>query len=83
MVSKMIMIIFTSIAIAGAITVALGKPLAANILWILSNPCMAIHNYNIGEFEMAGMFFIYSIVALYGVYNLKFKHMLKKNKNGA
>ena len=80
MVSKMIMIILTSIAIAGAITVALGKPLAANILWILSNPCMAIHNYNIGEFEMAGMFFTYSVIACYGIYNLHFKQMFGKNK---
>lgn len=71
----MIMLILTIIAIIGAVTVALGKPLAANILWLFSNPGMAIHNYNIHEFEMAGMFMVYSFIALYGVYNLKLKNI--------
>lgn len=75
----MIMLILTLMAIAGAVTVALGRPLAANILWLLSNPCMAIHNYNINELEMAGMFSVYSVIAVYGVYNLKIKYMLNKN----
>jgi len=66
----MIILILTVVAIIGAITVSLGKPLAANILWIVSNPFMAIYNYNIREFEMAWMFVVYSIIALIGIYNL-------------
>ena len=70
----MMMIILTIIAITGAITVALGKPLIANSLWLISNPAMAIHNYNICEFEMAGMFVVYTVIAGFGVYNLRFKN---------
>ena len=70
----MIMLILTTIAIIGAITVALGKPLTANSLWLISNPAMAIHNYNINEFEMAGMFVVYTVIAGFGVYNLRFKN---------
>lgn len=76
----MIMIILTIIAIAGAITVALGKPLIANSLWLISNPAMAIHNYNIHQFEMAGMFVAYAFIALYGVYNLKLKGLINDSR---
>lgn len=72
----MIILMLTIIAILGAITVAMGKPLAANILWLFSNPGMSIHNYNIHEFEMAGMFMVYSFIAVYGVYNLKLKYII-------
>ena len=74
----MIMLILTIIAITGAITVALGKPLTANSLWLISNPAMAIHNYNIHEFEIAGMFVVYAFIALYGIYNLRLKQVLFK-----
>lgn len=73
----MIILILTIVAVCGAITVALGKPLVANVLWLFSNPSMAIYNYKIGEFEMAGMFAVYSIIAIYGVYNLKIRGMLR------
>lgn len=70
----MIILILTIIAIIGAITVALGNPPTANSLWLISSPAMAIHNYNIHEFEMAGMFVVYTVIAGFGVYNLRFKN---------
>lgn len=72
----MLMLILTIIAVCAAFTVALGKPLAANILWLCSNPFMSIYNYTIGEFEMAGMFMMYTLIAVYGVYNLKFRRKI-------
>lgn len=74
-------LILTLIAITGAITVALGKPLAANVLWLISNPAMSVYNYNINEFEMAGMFGVYSMIAVYGVYNLKLKFIMEKRSS--
>ena len=76
----MYILILTVIAVIGAFTVALGKPLSANILWLISNPAMAVYNYNINEFEMAGMFAIYSMIAVYGVYNLKIKFLIHKHR---
>ena len=76
----MFILILSTIAVIGAFAVALGRPLAANILWILSNPAMAVYNYNINEFELAGMFAVYSMIAVYGVYNLKLKFMINKNR---
>ena len=77
----MYILILTTIAIIGAFTVALGRPLAANMLWLASNPAMALYNYNINEFEMAGMFAVYSMIAVYGVYNLKIKFLINKHKH--
>ena len=76
----MFILVFTSIAVIGAFTVALGRPLVANMLWLASNPVMAVYNYNINEFEMAGMFAVYSMIAVYGVYNLKIKFLIHKNR---
>ena len=69
----MLILILTIIAICGAISVSLGRPLGANILWIVSNPLMAVYNYRIAEFEMAGMFGVYSFIAVYGIWNLKYR----------
>ena len=70
----MLILILTIIAVIGAIAVALGKPLAANILWIFSNPAMAAYNYSNCEYELAGMFVVYSVIAVYGIYNLSLKN---------
>ena len=67
----MYILILTTIAIVGAFAVAKGKPFLANFLWLISNPLLGLYNYQKGELELAGMFVIYTIIALYGVWNLK------------
>lgn len=69
-------LILTIIAVVGAVAVSLGRPLMANIFWICSNPAMAVYNFKHGEIEMAWMFAIYSIIAVYGVWNLKLRKYL-------
>ena len=76
----MYILILSTIAIIGAFSVAFGRPLAANMLWLVSNPAMAVYNYKINEFEMAGMFAVYSMIAVYGVYNLKIKFLINKHR---
>ena len=73
----MYILILTVIAIAGAGAVAKGNALLANVLWAVSNPLVAVYQYQIYEFEMAGMFFVYSLIAWYGIYNLGLKNRLK------
>ena len=72
-----VILILTIIAIIGAIFVSLGRPLAANMFWMISNPLMAIYNYKISEYEMSFMFIIYSVISIIGIWNLKFR---KHNK---
>ena len=67
------MFVLTSIAVIGAFAVAKGKAFIANVLWLISNPLMGLYNYQKGEIELAGMFIIYTLIALYGVWNLKIK----------
>ncbi|MCK5019414.1 MAG: hypothetical protein KAS32_20315 [Candidatus Peribacteraceae bacterium] len=74
----MYILILSIIAVCGAVAVSLGKPLTANCLWILTNPLMAIYNYQNYEFEMAGMFATYSVIAVYGIWNLKTKREVRK-----
>jgi len=73
----MYILILTIIAVVGAIAVAKGKSLMANLLWIVSNPLMAHYNYQLGEMELAGMFTVYFFIALYGVWCLKVKSYIK------
>ena len=75
---KMLILIMTIVAVCGAFAVSRGKSLGANFLWIISNPFLAIYNYTIYQYEMAGMFTIYSLIAIYGIWNLKFR---KTNEN--
>lgn len=74
----MYILTITIIAVIGAIAVAKGKPLIANSLWIISNPLMAYYNYELGEIELTGMFIIYFVISLYGVWHLKVKSILLK-----
>ena len=74
----MYMFVLTSIAVIGAFAVAKGKAFIANVLWLISNPLMGLYNYQKGEIELAGMFIIYTLIALYGVWNLKIKEYFVK-----
>jgi hypothetical protein len=65
------------LAITGAISVALGKPLIANIVWTFSNTIFIIKfaiNFDLG---MLILFSIYFFIALFGVVNLSIKHKRK------
>lgn len=69
------------LAIIGAISVALGKPLIANIVWTFSNIIFIIKfimNFDLG---MIILFSIYFAIALFGVVNLSIKH--KRGKKHA
>lgn len=63
-------------AIIGAIYVSLGKPLLANIIWSISNLAIFSYNFVISEYEMAMLFGVYEIIAIYGIYNLKYKKVV-------
>ena len=58
-------------AIIGAIFVSNNKPLIANYFWSISNIAFIIYNISINEFEMVLLFFVYEIIAIYGIYNLR------------
>lgn len=58
------------LSILGAIMVSLGDPLMANILWSVSNPLIAMHNYGIRQNEQAALFVVFTIIAWLGVINL-------------
>lgn len=62
--------ILTGMSITGAILVSLGHPLMANILWSISNPLLAIHNYRINQREQANLFTIFTAIAWFGMVNL-------------
>ena len=64
----MLIQITTGLAILGALYVASGRALAANILWSVSNPALIFHNLYNGQNEQAAMFMVFSIVSLYGIY---------------
>lgn len=61
----------TFLSVVGAFLVALGKPLEANIIWVLSNPILICHNYRIGQLAQSRMFFVFTLISLFGVYNLR------------
>jgi len=67
----MFVIITTAMAIICALCVAKNKALVANAVWSISNPALVIHNYSTGEVEQAVMFSVFSVVAWYGVYNIR------------
>lgn len=67
---KMYIQIVTGMAIFGALYVASNRSLAANILWGIANPMLVFFNAVNGQIEQAIMFSVFTIIALYGVYNL-------------
>lgn len=60
----------TLLSIIGAIMVSLGFPLYANIVWSISNPLMAWHNYRIAQKEQAVLFGVFTGIAWFGVIHL-------------
>lgn len=64
----MLIQITTGLAILGALYVARGRALAANILWSISNPALLFHNLYSGQTEQSAMFTAFSLVSLYGIY---------------
>ena len=69
----MLIVVTTGMAIIGALAVARNKALFANAIWSISNTLLFGYNYSSGEIEQAIMFGVFTIVAWYGVYNLKIK----------
>ena len=66
----MLMMIFTLMAIAGAIYVAYDYALIANCLWSVSNMAFIIHNISIREREMVLLFSVYEVICIFGIWNL-------------
>lgn len=66
------LIIFTIIAIIGALWVSHNKPLIANYFWLISNAGFIIHNLLINEYEMLILFITYEIISIYGIYYIQF-----------
>ena len=62
--------------VLGATAVAFERPFYANVLWLVGNPLLIIHNYGIGETGQSAMFAYYIVTALFGVAY----HKYKKNK---
>lgn len=61
----------TCLGIVGALLVALGKPLETNMIWVISNPTLIYHNWNIKEFNQSKMFMVFTLISAFGVYNLQ------------
>ena len=66
-------LLLTIMGIAGAMYVSRGAPLTANYIWAVSNLGFICHNITIAEYEMASLFAVYEILALYGICNLRSK----------
>lgn len=67
------LILFTILAIIGALCVSHNKPLIANYFWLIANIGFILYNLSINEYEMIILFSVYEIIAIYGIYNLRFK----------
>ena len=68
-----LILIATILGVIGCLFVSRGEPLNANYVWSIGNLGMIYYNYTIVEYEMMIMFVVYEIIALYGVWNLRFK----------
>lgn len=66
-------LIITLMSIAGAICVSQNRALTANYIWSVSNIGLIAHNIMINEYEIAFLFIVYEIIALYGIYNIQFR----------
>lgn len=58
---------YVYVSILGAIFVAFGLSFPANLLWSISNPSIAYHNYKIGEIAQAQLFGVFTVIAWFGV----------------
>lgn len=63
----LIVTILTRISISGALLVSLGYPLYANLLWSISNPLLAYHNYKIAQNDQAELFIVFTLIAWFGI----------------
>lgn len=70
LIPKTIVDAMVDVAIIGACLVSFGYPLAANIVWMISNPYLLWHNRKINQPEQAKMFAVYTLISLFGVWNL-------------
>ena len=68
-----LILISSILGIIGVAYVSFDKSLKANSIWAIGNVGMIYHNYTIHEWEMMGMFIIYWLLAVYGIWNLQFK----------
>lgn len=66
-------LLLTIMGIAGAMYVSRGAPLTANYIWAVSNLGFIYHSIAIPEYEMASLFAVYEIFAVYGICNLRSK----------
>ena len=69
----MIVEIGSIFGVLGAYATAKGTPLKANLLWLPGNILLLYHNYMIGEWAMMSMFAVYLVIAVFGVWNLKYR----------
>ncbi len=60
----------TIASIIGALLVSFGNPFVANLIWSISNPGIAYHNYKIQQKEQAILFSVFTVIAWFGVWNL-------------
>ena len=58
----------TTLSIIGAASVTLGNPLAANMIWSVSNPALVFHNYQNKEYHQARMFGVFAFLAYLGLF---------------
>ena len=66
-------LLLTIMGIAGAMYVSRGAPLTANYIWTVSNLGFICHSIAIAEYELATLFAVYEILAVYGICNLRSK----------
>lgn len=71
----MIIEIGVILGVFGAYATARGMPLWANLLWLPGNALLLYHNYVIEEWAMFSMFAIYLVIAVFGVWNLKYRRL--------
>ncbi len=69
----MIEYVFAAIGVIGAVLVAMGKPLQANYVWSVSNPCFVYHNYLNNDVAQCVLFTVFTLVSWIGVINLRWR----------
>lgn len=62
--------LWVSLGILGATFVALGMPLEANVVWLVGNAGLVLHNRKTNQREQTIMFTVYWFIAVFGVINL-------------
>lgn len=65
-----VLLVNALLALLGAYFVSKGKSIGFCI-WIGTNACFALHNYNIGEWQQSILFAAYWILSLQGFFNFR------------